>query len=282
MIFSISKLLRHRGPDWNGITCFRNCYLAHERLAINGLLSGAQVYNLSSKLSPLIQLNGDVSQHHLSFCSRSRTSTGTRRCLSMERSTIMLWVLKLFFSFTLHMWSKGTEAAAGEGPGWEGDDSTGKKHLHCHLLPKKFYQTCPSRWHSQRTVTARFSSTSTRSTGRTFSKRWWFWIFCCHRDQLDTWATFPPRFLWTACLPSFFTTPAGTNTLLPGIRWVFTIFIIIYVIVIIIITRWESFPYTSDTEATEQPGSLLSWKASKSTATILRWGHCDCHCKPAL
>ena len=57
IIFSLSKLLRHRGPDWNGITCFRNCYLAHERLAINGLLSGAQVSwlvyilcNLSSKL----------------------------------------------------------------------------------------------------------------------------------------------------------------------------------------------------------------------------------------
>ena len=48
-LLSLSKLLRHRGPDWNGITCFRNCYLAHERLAINGLLSGAQVYNLSSK-----------------------------------------------------------------------------------------------------------------------------------------------------------------------------------------------------------------------------------------
>ena len=41
-LLSLSKLLRHRGPDWNGITCFRNCYLAHERLAINGLLSGAQ------------------------------------------------------------------------------------------------------------------------------------------------------------------------------------------------------------------------------------------------
>ena len=39
-VLSLSKLLRHRGPDWNGITCFRNCYLAHERLAINGLLSG--------------------------------------------------------------------------------------------------------------------------------------------------------------------------------------------------------------------------------------------------
>merc|ERR1712106_495595 len=41
-LLSLSKLLRHRGPDWNGITCFKNCYLAHERLAINGLLSGAQ------------------------------------------------------------------------------------------------------------------------------------------------------------------------------------------------------------------------------------------------
>ncbi len=39
--FCAFQLLRHRGPDWNGITCFRNCYLAHERLAINGLLSGS-------------------------------------------------------------------------------------------------------------------------------------------------------------------------------------------------------------------------------------------------
>jgi len=38
----ISKLIRHRGPDWNGIYCCKNCILAHERLAIVGLNSGAQ------------------------------------------------------------------------------------------------------------------------------------------------------------------------------------------------------------------------------------------------
>ena len=38
----LSKLIRHRGPDWNGIYCYKNCILAHERLAIVGLISGAQ------------------------------------------------------------------------------------------------------------------------------------------------------------------------------------------------------------------------------------------------
>ena len=39
---TLSKLIRHRGPDWNGIYCGENCILAHERLAIVGLISGAQ------------------------------------------------------------------------------------------------------------------------------------------------------------------------------------------------------------------------------------------------
>ena len=39
----LSKMLRHRGPDWNGIHSFRNCILAHERLSINGLHSGTPV-----------------------------------------------------------------------------------------------------------------------------------------------------------------------------------------------------------------------------------------------
>ena len=39
----LSKMLRHRGPDWNGIHSFRNCILAHERLSINGLHSGTAV-----------------------------------------------------------------------------------------------------------------------------------------------------------------------------------------------------------------------------------------------
>jgi len=61
-LLSLSKLLRHRGPDWNGITCFRNCYLAHERLAINGLLSGAQpITNLSGETA--LSVNGEIYNH---------------------------------------------------------------------------------------------------------------------------------------------------------------------------------------------------------------------------
>ena len=47
----LDKLLRHRGPDWNGIATFKNCILCHERLAIVGLNSGAQ---------PIIDSDGDV------------------------------------------------------------------------------------------------------------------------------------------------------------------------------------------------------------------------------
>ena len=37
-----SKMIRHRGPDWNGIHCDKNCVIAHERLAIVGVNTGAQ------------------------------------------------------------------------------------------------------------------------------------------------------------------------------------------------------------------------------------------------
>lgn len=38
----MSKKLRHRGPDWSGIYSSEKAILAHERLAIVGLNSGAQ------------------------------------------------------------------------------------------------------------------------------------------------------------------------------------------------------------------------------------------------
>lgn len=38
----MSKKLRHRGPDWSGIYASDKAILAHERLAIVGLNSGAQ------------------------------------------------------------------------------------------------------------------------------------------------------------------------------------------------------------------------------------------------
>ena len=61
-ILRMSKLLRHRGPDWNGIACFRNCILTHERLAIVGLNSGAQPI-VDSDHDTAMSVNGEIYNH---------------------------------------------------------------------------------------------------------------------------------------------------------------------------------------------------------------------------
>ncbi len=49
----MSKKLRHRGPDWSGIYSSERAILAHERLAIVGLNSGAQPLYSPDKNSSL-------------------------------------------------------------------------------------------------------------------------------------------------------------------------------------------------------------------------------------
>ncbi|CAA2983475.1 asparagine synthetase [glutamine-hydrolyzing] 2 [Olea europaea subsp. europaea] len=45
-IIELSRRLRHRGPDWSGLHCHEDCYLAHQRLAIVDPASGDQpLYN---------------------------------------------------------------------------------------------------------------------------------------------------------------------------------------------------------------------------------------------
>ena len=40
-VLKLSKLLRHRGPDWNGIYYNNNAIICHERLTVVGLNSAA-------------------------------------------------------------------------------------------------------------------------------------------------------------------------------------------------------------------------------------------------
>jgi len=55
-------MLRHRGPDWNGIACFKNCVLTHERLAIVGLNSGAQpIADVDNDAA--MSVNGEIYNH---------------------------------------------------------------------------------------------------------------------------------------------------------------------------------------------------------------------------
>ncbi|MDD9195640.1 asparagine synthase B [Aliivibrio sp. S3MY1] len=58
----MSKKLRHRGPDWSGIYSSDNAILAHERLAIVGVNSGAQpLYSEDKK--HILAVNGEIYNH---------------------------------------------------------------------------------------------------------------------------------------------------------------------------------------------------------------------------
>jgi asparagine synthase (glutamine-hydrolysing) len=57
-----SRLMRHRGPDWSGIYTADNAVLAHERLSIVDVNTGAQPIMSESKLQALA-VNGEIYNH---------------------------------------------------------------------------------------------------------------------------------------------------------------------------------------------------------------------------
>lgn len=61
-ILTMSKRIRHRGPDWSGVYSGKSAILAHERLSIVDLASGGQP--LKSKDGKLIlSVNGEIYNH---------------------------------------------------------------------------------------------------------------------------------------------------------------------------------------------------------------------------
>ncbi|MCL1126380.1 asparagine synthase B [Shewanella surugensis] len=58
----MSKLLRHRGPDWSGIYSSDNAILAHERLAIVDIDNGAQPL-ISQDGNLILAVNGEIYNH---------------------------------------------------------------------------------------------------------------------------------------------------------------------------------------------------------------------------
>ncbi|KAI9095277.1 asparagine synthase [Phlyctochytrium arcticum] len=58
----LSKKIRHRGPDWSGVTVCGNNILCHERLAIVGVESGAQpLTNVDESI--VLTVNGEIYNH---------------------------------------------------------------------------------------------------------------------------------------------------------------------------------------------------------------------------
>lgn len=61
-LLEMSKKIRHRGPDWNGIYCGENAILAHERLAIVDPTSGKQPL-FSKDGRYILAANGEIYNH---------------------------------------------------------------------------------------------------------------------------------------------------------------------------------------------------------------------------
>lgn len=61
-VLTMSKKIRHRGPDWSGMYCGDNVLFAHERLAIVDPQSGGQpLYSKDKKL--VLAVNGEIYNH---------------------------------------------------------------------------------------------------------------------------------------------------------------------------------------------------------------------------
>ena len=62
-VLEMSKKVRHRGPDWNGIFDSKNAILAHERLAIVDPTSGKQpLYSQNNNI--VLAANGEIYNHN--------------------------------------------------------------------------------------------------------------------------------------------------------------------------------------------------------------------------
>ncbi|TXK72947.1 asparagine synthase B [Mesonia sp. K4-1] len=61
-VLKMSKIIRHRGPDWSGIFHNNNAIMAHERLAIVDPISGKQpIYSKDKNL--VLAANGEIYNH---------------------------------------------------------------------------------------------------------------------------------------------------------------------------------------------------------------------------
>jgi len=60
-IIELSRRLRHRGPDWSGLHCHQDCYLAHQRLAIVDPTSGDQpLYNYDKTVIVTVRILSSI------------------------------------------------------------------------------------------------------------------------------------------------------------------------------------------------------------------------------
>ena len=108
LALKLSKRQRHRGPDWSGIFDSERAILAHERLAIVGVDSGAQpLYNAAE--THVLAVNGEIYNHQdlrreLRQAYEFQTHSDCEVILALyaERGADFLNDLNGIFAFTLY------------------------------------------------------------------------------------------------------------------------------------------------------------------------------------
>jgi asparagine synthase (glutamine-hydrolysing) len=103
-----SRLLRHRGPDWSGIYAADNAVLAHERLAIVDVNTGAQPI-LSESGRQALAVNGEIYNHQPirdtfagRYAFRTESDCEVILPLYLEHGTDFLEELGGMFAFCLY------------------------------------------------------------------------------------------------------------------------------------------------------------------------------------
>ena len=110
----LSSLMRHRGPDWSGIFASDKAILAHERLSIVDVNTGAQpLYNKDKTL--VLAVNGEIYNHQElrnQYKDRYEFQTGSDceviLALYQEKGIHCLDELQGMFAFILYDINKGT------------------------------------------------------------------------------------------------------------------------------------------------------------------------------
>lgn len=110
----LSSLMRHRGPDWSGIFASDKAILAHERLSIVDVNTGAQpLYNKNKTL--VLAVNGEIYNHQMireQYKDKYAFQTGSDceviLALYQEKGMDFLDKLQGMFAFILYDITKNT------------------------------------------------------------------------------------------------------------------------------------------------------------------------------
>jgi asparagine synthase (glutamine-hydrolysing) len=163
-LLSMSKRIRHRGPDWSGIHVAEHAILAHERLAIVDPTSGKQpLYSEDKKL--VLAANGEIYNHRelrkqtTKYAYQTGSDCEVILGLYQEKGVEFVDELNGIFAFVLYDAEKNTFFAARDHMGiiplYMGWDASGTLYFASELKslegyctkievfpPGHFYESC--------------------------------------------------------------------------------------------------------------------------------------------